>query len=140
MSDKSKKLIIDCKDPVKDGVMNCGQFELYLKEHVESGQTGYFGKDVSFEKTWENDKVVLKGELSMRYMKFLTKNYLNEEKDSYELDYSEINNEIKIIRSLGTQFYFTFFSQFYVLKPQHLIIWCQGELTIAGECLLLFML
>ena len=97
--------------------MNCGQFELYLKEHVESGQTGYFGKDVSFEKTWENDKVVLKGEFSVPYMKFLTKNYFNEEdKDSYELQYSQINNEIKIIRSLGTQFYVSF-SPFYCYDP-----------------------
>ena len=91
--------------------MKCDEFELYLKEHVESGKTGYFKKDVSFEKTWENDKVVLKGEFSGPYLKFLTKNYFNEEdKDSYELQYSQIDNEIKIIRSLGTQFYVSFFS------------------------------
>ena len=55
-SDKNaaKKFSIDCKHPVKDGIMKCDEFELYLKEHVESGKTGYFRKDVSFEKTWKN--------------------------------------------------------------------------------------
>ena len=94
--------------------MSCDELELYLKENIQSGNTGYF-KDVSFEKTSENDKVVITGELSMRYLEFLTNKYLNEkEKNSYELCYNRINNEIMIIRSLGMntisrQFFFYFY-------------------------------
>merc|ERR1711879_427271 len=91
---------------VEDGIMNCGDFETYLKDRIKvAGKTQNFGKDVALAK--EKNKVVLTSAtpFSKRYLKYLTKKYLKKNnlrdwlrvvaatKDSYELRYFQINND-----------------------------------------------
>merc|ERR1712021_217723 len=102
------KFSIDCSHPVEDGIMNCADFETYLKERVKvNGKAGEknFGKDVTLGR--EKNKVVLTSAIpfSKRYLKYLTKKYLKKNnlrdwlrvvattKDSYELRYFQINND-----------------------------------------------
>merc|ERR1739840_32906 len=59
VSKKSQlRFAIDCSHPVEDGIMNCGDFETYLKERIKvAGKTQNFGKDVALAK--EKNKLVL---------------------------------------------------------------------------------
>merc|ERR1711884_450044 len=42
------RFAIDCSHPVEDGIMNCGDFETYLKDRIKvAGKTQNFGKDVA---------------------------------------------------------------------------------------------
>ena len=107
VSKKSQlRFAIDCSHPVEDGIMNCGDFETYLKDRIKvAGKTQNFGKDVALAK--EKNKIVLTSSVpfSKRYLKYLTKKYLKKNnlrdwlrvvasaKDSYELRYFQINNE-----------------------------------------------
>merc|ERR1712072_204579 len=107
VSKKSQlRFAIDCSHPVEDGIMNCGDFETYLKERIKvAGKTQNFGKDVALAK--EKNKIVLTSSVpfSKRYLKYLTKKYLKKNnlrdwlrvvasaKDAYELRYFQINNE-----------------------------------------------
>jgi large subunit ribosomal protein L22e len=107
VSKKSQlRFSIDCSHPVEDGIMNCGDFETYLKDRIKvAGKTQNFGKDVTLAK--EKNKIVLSSAVpfSKRYLKYLTKKYLKKNnlrdwlrvvasaKDSYELRYFQINNE-----------------------------------------------
>merc|ERR1712066_742876 len=78
VSKKSQlRFAIDCSHPVEDGIMNCGDFETYLKERIKvAGKTQNFGKDVALAK--EKNKLVLTSSVpfSKRYLKYLTKKYL----------------------------------------------------------------
>ena len=107
VSKKSQlRFAIDCSHPVEDGIMNCADFETYLKDRIKvAGKTQNFGKDVSLAK--EKNKIVLSSSVpfSKRYLKYLTKKYLKKNnlrdwlrvvasaKDAYELRYFQINNE-----------------------------------------------
>merc|ERR1712037_509532 len=107
VSKKSQlRFAIDCSHPVEDGIMNCGDFETYLKDRIKvAGKTQNFGKDVALAK--EKNKIVLTSSVpfSKRYLKYLTKKYLKKNnlrdwlrvvasaKDAYELRYFQINNE-----------------------------------------------
>merc|ERR1739840_22049 len=107
VSKKSQlRFAIDCSHPVEDGIMNCGDFETYLKERVKvGGKLGNFGKDVTLG--CEKNKVTLTSAVpfSKQYLKYLTKKYLKKNnlrdwlrvvaatKDSYELRYFQINND-----------------------------------------------
>merc|ERR1712209_210373 len=102
VSKKSQlRFAIDCSHPVEDGIMNCGDFETYLKDRIKvAGKTQNFGKDVTLAK--EKNKIVLTSSVpfSKRYLKYLTKNNLRDwlrvvasAKDAYELRYFQINNE-----------------------------------------------
>merc|ERR1712024_73730 len=107
VSKKSQlRFAIDCSHPVEDGIMNCGDFETYLKERIKvAGKTQNFGKDVALAK--EKNKIVLTSSVpfSERYLKYLTKKYLKKNnlrdwlrvvasaRDAYELRYFQINND-----------------------------------------------
>merc|ERR1712037_626442 len=91
VSKKSQlRFAIDCSHPVEDGIMNCGDFETYLKDRIKvAGKTQNFGKDVALAK--EKNKYLTK--------KYLKKNNLRDwlrvvasAKDAYELRYFQINN------------------------------------------------
>merc|ERR1712024_90411 len=70
VSKKSQlRFAIDCSHPVEDGIMNCGDFETYLKERIKvAGKTQNFGKDVALAK--EKNKIVLTSSVpfSKRYL------------------------------------------------------------------------
>ena len=47
VSKKSQlKFAIDCSHPVEDGIMNCGDFETYLKERIKVRKNNYLGLGV----------------------------------------------------------------------------------------------
>ena len=100
------KLFIDCTHPVEDGIMNCADFENYLKERIKiGGKTANFGKEFTVDR--QKTKLAFTSDIpfSKRYLKYLTKKYLKKNnlrdwlrvvasaKDAYELRYFQINNE-----------------------------------------------
>jgi len=100
------KFILNCTQPVEDGIMDAANFEKYLHERIKvNGKTGNLGSNVSIERT--KSKLVVTADIafSKRYLKYLTKKYLKKNnlrdwlrvvasaKDSYELRYFQINNE-----------------------------------------------
>ncbi len=107
VSKKSQlRFSIDCAHPVEDGIMNCADFETYLRDRVKvGGKTQNFGKDVELAR--EKNRLVLTSSVpfSKRYLKYLTKKYLKKNnlrdwlrvvasaKDAYELRYFQINND-----------------------------------------------
>jgi large subunit ribosomal protein L22e len=101
------KYTVDCTHPVEDGIMDCTNFEKFLKERIKvNGKTGNLGTAVVLEKLGKS-KVAINSEIafSKRYLKYLTKKYLKKNnlrdwlrvvaisKDAYELRYFQINNE-----------------------------------------------
>jgi len=101
------KYTVDCTHPVEDGIMDCANFEKFLKERIKvNGKTGNLGTAVVLEKLGKS-KVAINSEIpfSKRYLKYLTKKYLKKNnlrdwlrvvaisKDAYELRYFQINNE-----------------------------------------------
>ena len=50
VSKKSQlRFAIDCSHPVEDGIMNCGDFETYLKDRIKvAGKTQNFARTRSF--------------------------------------------------------------------------------------------
>jgi len=103
----SVKYTLDCTHPVEDGIMDCTDFDKFLRARIKvNGKTGNLGTAVTLEKVGKS-KVVINSDiaLSKRYLKYLTKKYLKKNnlrdwlrvvantKDSYELRYFQINNE-----------------------------------------------
>jgi len=101
------KYTVDCTHPVEDGIMDCTNFEKFLKERIKvNGKTGNLGSAVTIEKLGKS-KIAVNSDIafSKRYLKYLTKKYLKKNnlrdwlrvvatsKDSYELRYFQINNE-----------------------------------------------
>ena len=99
------KLFIDCTHPVEDGIMNCADFENYLKERIKiGGKTANFGKEFTVDR--QKTKLAFTSDIpfSKRYLKYLTKKYLkkhkvrdwlrviasNKERNVYELRYFNI--------------------------------------------------
>uniref|UniRef100_A0A914ICE9 Large ribosomal subunit protein eL22 n=1 Tax=Globodera rostochiensis TaxID=31243 RepID=A0A914ICE9_GLORO len=85
------KFMIECKNPVEDGIMKTATFETFLNERIKATKT----------------KLVVTSEqpFSKRYLKYLTKKFLKRNslrdwlrvvasaKDTYELRYFQINQE-----------------------------------------------
>jgi len=103
----SLKYTLDCTHPVEDGIMDCTDFEKFLRGRIKvNGKTGNLGTSVTLEKLGKS-KVVINSDVafSKRYLKYLTKKYLKKNnlrdwlrvvantKESYELRYFQINNE-----------------------------------------------
>jgi len=101
------KYTVDCTHPVEDGIMDCGNFEKFLRERIKvNGKTGNLGTAVQLEKLGKS-KVAVNSDIafSKRYLKYLTKKYLKKNnlrdwlrvvaisKEAYELRYFQINNE-----------------------------------------------
>ncbi|MRB67472.1 hypothetical protein GH825_29190, partial [Bacillus thuringiensis] len=100
------RFVLDCTQPVEDGIMNVGDFEKFLHEKVKvNGKTNNFNNNVSIEK--QKSKLIVQSDIafSKRYLKYLTKKYMKKNnlrdwlrvvattKDTYELRYFQINNE-----------------------------------------------
>jgi len=101
------KYTVDCTHPVEDGIMDCANFEQFLKDRIKvNGKVSNLGTSVSLEKLGKS-KVVISADIpfSKRYLKYLTKKYMKKHnlrdylrvvaisKDAYELRYFQINNE-----------------------------------------------
>jgi len=74
----SVKYTLDCTHPVEDGIMDCTDFEKFLRGRIKvNGKTGNLGTAVTLEKQGKS-KVIINSDIafSKRYLKYLTKKYL----------------------------------------------------------------
>ncbi len=71
------KFIIECSEPVDEGVLNTKEFEKFLHDRIKvNGKAGQLGTKVQIAR--EKNKVIVNAELpfSKRYLKYLSKKYL----------------------------------------------------------------
>ena len=71
------KFIVECSEPVDEGVFNTKEFEKFLHDRIKvNGKAGNLGTKVNI--TREKNKVIVNAELpfSKRYLKYLSKKYL----------------------------------------------------------------
>ncbi|XP_041029201.1 60S ribosomal protein L22-like 1 [Carcharodon carcharias] len=98
------RFTLNLSDPVEDGILDCINFEQFLREKVKvGGKTGNLGNVVQIERVKNNNIVTLTRRFSKRYLKYLTKKYLKKnnlrdwlgvftsDKESYELRYFQIS-------------------------------------------------
>ena len=103
------KYIIDCWQPVDDKVMDPEAFKKYLHDRIKiNGKAGDLGTKVSI--TRDKSKLVVRAEMpfSKRYLKYLTKKYLQKEqlrdflhviatsKGAYELKYYKVSGNPEV--------------------------------------------
>lgn len=99
------KFSIDCSEPVGDKVLDTAKFEKFLHDSIKvNGKAGDLGTKVTIQS--EKTKLLVSAELpfSKRYLKYLTKKYLQKQqlrnflrvvapaKNSYVLRYHKIGN------------------------------------------------
>ncbi|CAD5206803.1 unnamed protein product [Bursaphelenchus okinawaensis] len=101
------KYVIECKNPVEDGILKTSAFEEFLKDRVKvNGKTGQLSQNgVSITSTKTAVTLTSDGDFSKRYLKYLSKKYLKKNslrdwlrvvssaKDTYELRYFQINQD-----------------------------------------------
>ena len=71
------KFVIECAEPVDEGVMILKDFEKYMHDRIKvNGKAGNLGTKVSLAR--EKSKLVVQAEMpfSKRYLKYLTKKYI----------------------------------------------------------------
>merc|ERR1711872_146600 len=111
---KGSTLHIDCRQPVEDGILNIADFETFLQSKIRVNVTKNAPKKtkvkaatISVERSKTKVTVVSDVQFSKKYLKYLTKKYLQKNslrdwlrvvtpplaKDSYELRYFQINND-----------------------------------------------
>ncbi|XP_007907864.2 60S ribosomal protein L22-like 1 [Callorhinchus milii] len=100
------KFTVNLSHPVEDGILDCGNFEQFLRERVKVGaKTGNLSNVVQIERLKTRITVTSTRPFSKRYLKYLTKKYLKKnnlrdwlrvvasDKESYELRYFQISQE-----------------------------------------------
>merc|ERR1712054_99413 len=100
------KFVIDCSQPVDDGIMDAASFEKFLLDRIKvGGKVGNLGDLVSVSR--DKAKVLVSADtaLSKRYLKYLSKKYLKKQqlrdwlhviassKTAYELRYYNIHDQ-----------------------------------------------
>merc|ERR1711872_14404 len=111
---KGSSFHIDCRQPVEDGILNIADFETFLQSKIRVNVTKNAPKKtkvkaatISVERSKTKVTVVSDVQFSKKYLKYLTKKYLQKNslrdwlrvvtpplaKDSYELRYFQINND-----------------------------------------------
>ena len=100
------KFVIDCSQPVDDGIMDAASFEKFLLDRIKvGGKTGNLGDLVTVSR--DKAKVLVNADtaFSKRYLKYLSKKYLKKQslrdwlhviansKNSYELRYYNIHEQ-----------------------------------------------
>merc|ERR1711937_217914 len=98
-----KKFVIDCTVAETDSILDCSNFEKYLKERIKvAGKAGNLGETVKVNT--EKSKIIVQAEgaFSKRYLKYLAKKFLKKmqmrdflrvvstNKTTYELKYFNI--------------------------------------------------
>nr|XP_044994781.1 60S ribosomal protein L22-like [Jaculus jaculus] len=101
------KFALDCTHPVEDGLMDAAKFEQFLQERIKvNRKAGNLGRGVvTIERSKSKITVTSEVPFSKRYLKYLTKKYLEKNnlrdwlrvvasgKESYELRYFQINQD-----------------------------------------------
>merc|ERR1712168_123098 len=111
---KGSTFHIDCRQPVEDGILNIADFETFLQSKIRVNVTKNAPKKtkvkaatISVERSKTKVTVVSDVQFSKKYLKYLTKKYLQKNslrdwlrvvtpplaKDSYELRYFQINDD-----------------------------------------------
>ena len=100
------KYVIKCTDPIEDNVLVLNDFESYLVQRIKvDGKTGNLGQAVTVAK--DKDALIIETKIafSKRYLKYLTKKYLNQQElreylrvvatsnNTYELRFFNVNND-----------------------------------------------
>ncbi|KAI1296491.1 60S ribosomal protein L22 [Halotydeus destructor] len=101
-----KKVVVDCSRPVEDGIMISADFEKYLHERIKvNGKTGNLSNSIVIERTKTKVTIIAEIPFSKRYIKYLTRRYLQKHNlrdwlrvvatnnEGFELRYFQINNE-----------------------------------------------
>ncbi|XP_010481254.1 PREDICTED: putative 60S ribosomal protein L22-1 [Camelina sativa] len=105
---KGVAFVIDCSKPVDDTIMEIATLEKFLQERIKvGGKAGALGNSVSIIR--EKGKITVNADsnFSKRYLKYLTKKYLqkynlrdwlrviasNKDKNVYEVRYFSIDDE-----------------------------------------------
>ncbi|GLT90222.1 hypothetical protein SLE2022_081660 [Rubroshorea leprosula] len=102
---KGVTFTIDCTKPVEDKIMDIASLEKFLQEKIKvGGKAGALGDTVTVTREKSKISVSSDGDLSKRYLKYLTKKYLkkhnvrdwlrviasNKDRSFYELRYFNI--------------------------------------------------
>jgi large subunit ribosomal protein L22e len=78
---QSHSFQVDCSAPTEDGVFVISDFQKFLKERVKvSGKTGNLGTQVAVSTNGNTLQVDTTIPFSKRYIKYLTKKYLKQQK------------------------------------------------------------
>ncbi|XP_041039000.1 60S ribosomal protein L22-like 1 isoform X1 [Carcharodon carcharias] len=100
------RFTLNLSNPVEDGILDCSNFEQFLREKVKvGGKAGNLGSIVQIESLKNKITVTSTRKFSKRYLKYLTKKYLKKnnlrdwlrviasDKESYELRYFQISQD-----------------------------------------------
>mmetsp|Transcript_14612 Transcript_14612/g.38744 ORF Transcript_14612/g.38744 Transcript_14612/m.38744 type:complete len:124 (-) Transcript_14612:66-437(-) len=100
------KFTIDCQQPADDNIIECKDFEKFLKDRIKvEGKTGNLGDKVTVAREKSKINITAEAPFSKRYLKYLGKKYLKMQqlrdflrvvapnKSSYELRYFNINED-----------------------------------------------
>ena len=100
------KFTIDCQQPADDNIIECKDFEKFLKDRIKvDGKTGNLGDKITVGREKNKINVTAEAPFSKRYLKYLGKKYLKMQqlrdflrvvapnKSSYELRYFNINED-----------------------------------------------
>ncbi|XP_038672622.1 60S ribosomal protein L22-like 1 isoform X2 [Scyliorhinus canicula] len=100
------RFTLNLSNPVEDGILDCSNFEQFLREKVKvGGKAGNLGNIVQIESLKNKITVTSAKKFSKRYLKYLTKKYLKKnnlrdwlrviasDKESYELRYFQISQD-----------------------------------------------
>ena len=100
------KVTIDCVEPINDTLFTTNDFEKFLHDRIKvNGKAGQLGSKVTISR--DKSKVQVQAELpfSKRYLKYLTKKYLQKKelrnylrvvatnKQTYQLKYFKVGND-----------------------------------------------
>jgi len=103
---QTKKLSIDCSEPVDDDIFDIASYEKFLHDRIKiGGKTGVLGENITVAREGNVINVTAKVEFSKRYLKYLTKKFLKKQllrdyirviartKTSYHLRYFNFNQD-----------------------------------------------
>jgi len=104
---RAQKFTVDCTHPVDDGILDPSTFEKFLHDRIKvNGKAGALGDQVVVSRDKSKIHVVAKTHLSKRYLKYLTKKFLQKQqlkdwlravatsKSVFELRYFNIRDEV----------------------------------------------
>jgi len=71
------KYVVDCDQPVNDGIMDVASFEKFLREKIKvNGKAGVLGDKVTIAREKTKITVSAQAPFSKRYLKYLSKKFL----------------------------------------------------------------
>ena len=76
-----QKFAVNCQAPVDDEIFDISSFQKFLHDNIKlNGKTGVLGDEVKVELEKAIVRVIAKVHMSKRYVKYLTKKFLKQQK------------------------------------------------------------